>query len=578
MLLFLLAYAGGVLTILSPCILPVLPFVFARSDQPFVRSGLPLLLGMAITFAGVATLAAVGGGWAVQANAWGRDAALVLLALFGLTLVFPHLSDALTRPLVALGSRLSESAADGTRQGGSIAPSFLLGVATGLLWAPCAGPILGLVLTGAALEGASAKTSLLLLAYAAGAATSLGVALLVGGRVFGAMKRSLGAGEWIRRGLGVALLLGVAAIALGLDTGLLTRLSLTSTASVEQSLVDRIRPGPKASAASGALDLAALPVEGTTPSLGGAIEWINSPPLAAEGLRGKVVLVDFWTYSCINCLRSLPYVRAWADKYKEQGLVVIGVHAPEFAFEKQLPNVRQAVKDLHVDYPVAVDNDWTIWRAFNNNYWPAHYFIDAQGRIRHHHFGEGEYDQSEQVIQQLLREAGKTVGGGIVQVAADGAQAAPDNPHDWSPETYIGYEHAKKFASTGGALHDVPRDYAMPPAPTLNQWGLAGSWTQHADHAVSDLPHAKIVYRFHARDLHLVLGPSADGRPVRFRVTMDGKPPLADHGADVDERGYGSVTAQRLYQLVRQRGKVDDRTFEIEFLDPGAQAFAFTFG
>ena len=578
MLLFLLAYAGGVLTILSPCILPVLPFVFARSDQPFVRSGLPLLLGMAITFAGVATLAAVGGGWAVQANAWGRDAALVLLALFGLTLVFPHLSDALTRPLVALGSRLSESAADGTRQGGSIAPSFLLGVATGLLWAPCAGPILGLVLTGAALEGASAKTSLLLLAYAAGAATSLGVALLVGGRVFGAMKRSLGASEWIRRGLGVALLLGVAAIALGLDTGLLTRLSLANTASVEQSLVDRIRPGPKASPASGALDLAALPVEGTMPSLGGAIEWINSPPLTAEGLRGKVVLVDFWTYSCINCLRSLPYVRAWADKYKEQGLVVIGVHAPEFAFEKQLPNVRRAVKDLHVGYPVAVDNDWTIWRAFDNNYWPAHYFIDAQGRIRHHHFGEGEYDQSEQVIQQLLREAGKTVGGGVVQVAADGAQAAPDNPHDWSPETYIGYERAKKFASAGGAVHDVPRDYAMPLAPILNQWGLAGSWTVHGDHAVSDLPHARIVYRFHARDLHLVLGPSADGRPVRFRVTMDGKPPLADHGADVDEQGNGSVTAQRLYQLVRQRGKVDDRTFEIEFLDPGVQAFAFTFG
>ena len=578
MLLFLLAYAGGVLTILSPCILPVLPFVFARSDQPFVRSGLPLLLGMAITFAGVATLAAVGGGWAVQANAWGRGAALVLLALFGLTLLFPRLSDTLTRPLVALGSRLSESAADGTRQGGSIAPSFLLGVATGLLWAPCAGPILGLVLTGAALQGASAKTSLLLLAYAAGAATSLGVALLVGGRVFGAMKRSLGASEWIRRVLGAALLLGVAAIALGLDTGLLTRLSLANTAGLEQSLVDRIRPSPKASAASGALDLAALPVEGAMPSLGGAVEWINSPPLTAEGLRGKVVLVDFWTYSCINCLRSLPYVRAWADKYKHQGLVVIGVHAPEFAFEKQLPNVRQAVKDLHVAYPVAVDNDWTIWRAFNNNYWPAHWFIDAQGRIRHHHFGEGEYDQSEQVIQQLLREAGRSVGGGVVQIAADGAQAAPDNQHDWSPETYIGYDRAKKFSSPGGAVHDVAHDYATPPAPTLNQWGLAGSWTVLGEHALSDAPHARIVYRFHARDLHLVLGPVAVGKPVRFRATLDGQPPQGDHGADVDAQGNGTVTAQRLYQLVRQQGSVGDRSFEIEFLDPGVQAFAFTFG
>ncbi len=578
MLLFLLAYAGGVLTILSPCILPVLPFVFARSDQPFVRSGLPLLLGMAITFAAVATLAAVGGGWAVQANAWGRGAALVLLALFGLTLLLPRLSDALTRPLVALGSRLSESAVSGTRAGGSVAPSFLLGVATGLLWAPCAGPILGLVLTGAALGGASAQTSLLLLAYAAGAATSLGVALLIGGRVFAAMKRSLGASEWIRRGLGALLLAGVAAIALGLDTGLLTRLSLTSTASLEQSLVDRIRPAPASPAASAALDLAALPVEGTLPSLAGAVEWINSPPLTAEQLRGKVVVVDFWTYSCINCLRSLPYVRAWADKYKDQGLVVIGVHAPEFAFEKQLPNVRQAVKDLHVDYPVAVDNDWTIWRAFNNNYWPAHYFIDAQGRIRHHHFGEGEYAMSEAIIQQLLREAGHRVMGAPVQVAAQGAQAAPDDPHDWSPETYLGYERAKKFASTDAAVHDAPHDYAMPPTPTLNQWGLAGPWTVHADHADAGAAHARIVYRFHARDLHLVLGPEADGKPVRFRVTIDGQAPGADHGADVDAQGTGTVTGQRLYQLVRQQGKVDDRTFEIEFLDPGVQAFAFTFG
>ena len=576
MLLFLLAYAGGVLTILSPCILPVLPFVFARSDQPFVRSGLPLLLGMAITFAGVATLAAVGGGWAVQANAYGRDAALVLLALFGLTLLFPHLSDALTRPLVALGSRLSESAADRSRQGSSIAPSFLLGVATGLLWAPCAGPILGLVLTGAALEGASTKTSLLLLAYAAGAATSLGIALLIGGRVFNAMKRSLGASEWIRRGLGVALLCGVGVIALGLDSGLLTRLSLTNTSLVEQALVDRIRPGPVA--ASGALNLAALPDEGAFPALDGAIEWINSPPLTPETLRGKVVLVDFWTYSCINCLRSLPYVRAWAEKYKDQGLVVIGVHSPEFAFEKQLPNVRQAVKDLHADYPVAVDNDWTIWRAFHNDYWPAHYFIDAQGRIRHHHYGEGEYEQSELVIQQLLREAGHRVAGGPVLVAADGAQAAPDNKQDWSPETYVGYARAAKFSSPGGALHDQPHDYAMLPAPTLNQWGLARAWTVHGEDAVADQAGAKIVYRFHARDLHLVLGPAADGKPVRFHLTIDGKPPLADHGADVDAQGNGTVTAQRLYQLVRQQGVVGDRTFEIEFLDPGVQAFAFTFG
>ena len=579
MLLFLLAYVGGVLTILSPCILPVLPFVFARSDQPFVRSGLPLLVGMALTFAAVATLAAVGGGWAVQANAYGRNAAIVLLAVFGLTLLFPHLSERLTRPLVAIGSRLSESASDASRGGSSIAPSFLLGVATGLLWAPCAGPILGLVLTGAALSGASAHTSLLLLAYAAGAATSLGIALLIGGRVFTAMKKSLGASEWIRRGLGVALLCGVAAIALGLDTGVLTQLSLASTSKVEQALVDRVGAGTEqVPPSSGAIKLDALPVEGPMPSLGGAVEWLNSPPLTAEGLRGKVVLVDFWTYSCINCLRSLPYVRAWADKYKDQGLVVIGVHAPEFAFEKQPANVRQAVKDLHVDYPVAIDNDFAIWRAFRNNYWPAHYFIDAQGRVRHHHFGEGEYAQSEAVIQQLLREAGHPVGNDVVAVHEAGAQAAPDMADVQSPETYIGAERAERFASAGGEVRNVRRSYALPAQLALNQWGLGGDWTVLAEHAVVDQAGAKIAFRFHARDLHLVLSPAADGKPVRIRVRVDGQPPSGDHGADVDAQGNGVVDGQRLYQLVRQQGPVRDRLFEIEFLDPGAQAFAFTFG
>src|SRR6185312_7139377 len=326
MLVLILAYLGGVLTILSPCILPVLPFVFARSDRPFMRNGLPMLLGMAITFAVVATLAADGD------SVWG-----------------------------AAG----------------------LGVATGLLWAPCAGPILGLLLTGAALNGASVQTTLLLLTYAAGAATSLGLALLIGGRVFVLMKRSLGAGEWVRRALGVLVLCGVAAIALGLDTGLLTRVSLASTSGIEQKLIDAVRPAPAPQPELKAGE--PLPVEGAFPSLAGATQWLNSPPLSAESLRGKVVLVDFWTYSCINCIRALPYVRGWADKYKDHGLVVIGVHAPEFAFEKSPANVAKAVKDLGVDYPVALDNDYAIWRGFNNEYWPAHYFIDAQGRIRHHH-------------------------------------------------------------------------------------------------------------------------------------------------------------------------------------------------
>jgi cytochrome c biogenesis protein CcdA/thiol-disulfide isomerase/thioredoxin len=570
MLLFAIAYLGGVLTIISPCILPILPFVFARADKPFARSGLPMLL-----VAVVATLAAVGGGWAVHANEYGRYAAIVLLALFGVTLLFPELADRLTRPLVAIGSRMSERADDDARRGFSIASSFLLGIATGLLWAPCAGPILGLLFTGAALQGANIQTSFLLLAYAAGAATSLALALLVGGRVFGAMKRSLGAGEWIRRGLGVAVLCGVAAIALGLDTGLLTRVSLARTAAVEQGLVAKIKPPPAKSVVIGAADMVmngpdamigspamsaktpnaddALPVEGALPSLDGAVEWLNSPPLTAASLKGKVVLVDFWTYSCINCLRSIPYVRAWAEKYKDQGLVVIGVHAPEFAFEKSVPNVKKAVRELGVDYPVAVDNDYAIWRAFNNEYWPAHYFVDAEGRIRHHHFGEGEYDQSEKVIQQLLVEAGKTgMAPTFVSVDAKGAEAAADTDNVKSPETYVGYERAENFASPGGLTQDTPSAYVAAPSLSLNQWGLSGKWTVGGEKAVLEKSGGSIAYRFQARDLHLVLGPGANGAPVRFKVTIDGKPPGADHGVDVDADGNGVVAEQRLYQLVRQ--------------------------
>lgn len=606
MILFALAYLGGVLTIASPCILPVLPFVFARADRPFLRSGLPMLLGMALTFVVVAGLAAVAGGWAVAANEYGRVAAMVLLGLFGLALLLPQVAERLTRPLVNAGERLSQSAQSG---GGSVVGSVLLGIATGLLWAPCAGPVLGLILTGAALNGANAETSLLLLAYAAGAATSLALALLVGGRVFKAMKRSLGAGEWVGKGLGVAVLASVVAIALGLDTGFLTNVSLARTTLLEQGLLDRLDPGstatagqppsvvmpggpamlganPNMMAANPAMSMQAepsarapaLPVEGTLPALSGPVAWLNSPPLTAEGLKGKVVLVDFWTYSCVNCLRTIPYVRAWAEKYRDQGLVVIGVHTPEFAFEKRPDNVEKAIADLGIVYPVAVDNDYAIWRAFNNRYWPVHYLIDALGRIRHHHFGEGDYDQSERVIQQLLAEAGDAkVSAGLVSVNATGAQAAADVDHVRSPETYVGYERAENFVSPGGVVQDVPYLYAAG-RPRLNEWGLTGDWTVGNDQATLNAADGGIVYRFHARDLHLVLGPAADDRPVRFRVTVDGAAPGASHGTDVDAEGNGVVTNQRLYQLVRQDGAVADRTFEIRFLDPGAQAYAFTFG
>lgn len=579
MILLLLSYLGGVLTILSPCILPVLPFVFARAGQPFVRSSLPLLLGMAITFALVATLAAVGGGWAVHANQYGRIAAIVLLGLFGLTLLFPTLSDRLTRPLVALGGRLSQSAGNSQSASSSIIPSFLLGVATGLLWAPCAGPILGLVLTGAALQGASSQTSLLLLAYGLGAATSLALALMIGGRVFAALKRSLGIGEWIRRALGAAVLLGVAAIAFGLDTGALTQLSLASTSGLEQRFLDRLKP---ATADDAKIINAAsiLPIEGKLPALDGAVEWLNSPPLTAEGLRDKVVLVDFWTYSCINCLRSLPYVRAWAEKYRDQGLVVIGVHAPEFAFEKNLDNVRKAVADLGITYPVAIDNNYAIWRAFGNQYWPAHYFADTQGNLRYHHFGEGEYEQSEMVIRKLLTEAGRSLAanGGFVRIDAAGVGKAADNADVQSPETYIGYSRAERFASPGGAVRNQAGTYSEPAKLDLNKWGFDGSWTVKDEKAVLATAPGRIVYRFHARDLHLVLGSGSSDKPIRFKLTLDGQAPGENHGVDVDAAGQGSVSGQRLYQLIRQSGDIQDRTFEIEFLDPGVEAFAFTFG
>jgi cytochrome c biogenesis protein CcdA/thiol-disulfide isomerase/thioredoxin len=584
MILLLLAFLGGILTIISPCILPVLPFVFARADQPFRKSGLPLLAGMAITFAGFAAIATVGGAWVVRANSYGRMVSLVVLAVFGLTLLWPALAERLSRPFVRLGSRLSQPA--GSEPNPSMLRSLLLGVATGLLWAPCAGPILGLILTGAALEGASERSAFLLLAYAAGAATSLAIALLAGGRVFAALKRSLGAEVWIRSALGVAVLIGVAAIALGLDRGLLTQISLASTSGVEQSLIDRFHPAQNNPQKNpgGMMMMMSAKASGapsgpqTMPDLSGAVAWLNSPPLNAEQLKGHVVLVDFWTYSCINCLRSIPYVRAWAEKYKDSGLIVLGIHTPEFAFEKDLDNVKRAVGELKITYPVALDNDYKIWKAFNNSYWPADYLVDATGKIRFHHFGEGKYDESEQQIQQLLKEHNPQLSvNGLVKVSATGAEAPPDSDVE-SPETYVGYDRGDSFLSPGGFQQDAAHVYTVPKHLELNQWGLSGNWTDHAQVASLDSAKGKIVYRFHARDLHLVLGPPATGKAVRFRVKIDGQAPGANHGVDTDEQGDGKITEQRLYQLIRQKDPIEDHTFEIEFLDPGAQAFAFTFG
>jgi thiol-disulfide isomerase/thioredoxin len=322
-----------------------------------------------------------------------------------------------------------------------------------------------------------------------------------------------------------------------------------------------------------------LPIEGELPSLEGATGWLNSPPLSSADLRGKVVLIDFWTYTCINWLRTLGYVRAWSEKYAAQGLVVIGIHTPEFPFEEDVENVREAAKEMKVEYPIALDSDYAVWRAFNNRYWPAVYIADPQGRIRYHHFGEGAYEECERVIQQLLREAGRDgVGDDLVSVAPDGFEAQADWMNLETPETYLGYEQAERFASPGGAAFDFPRTYVVPDPLRLNHWALSGDWTVEGRASVLNRADGRIAFRFHARDVHLVMGPGARDTSVPLRVLVDGEAPGAAHGLDVDERGHGTLSQQRLYQLIREPGSITDRTFEIRFLAPRVEAYAFTFG
>jgi thiol-disulfide isomerase/thioredoxin len=324
--------------------------------------------------------------------------------------------------------------------------------------------------------------------------------------------------------------------------------------------------------ASGARD------EGPMPDLNGAVAWLNSPPLSTKALRGKVVLVNFWTYSCINSLRELPYMKAWAAKYKDAGLVVIGVHAPEFGFEKDPANVKNAVTDLKVAYPIPIDSSHSIWSAFRNEYWPADYFVDAKGRLRYHHFGEGEYEKSERVIQALLKENGAAgLDDSAVRITADGAEAPPSEDVR-SPETYVGYARAENFASPERMARGSRITYSPPTRPALNQWGLGGSWNVGAESGTLESAPGKMVFRFHSRDLHMVLGPSKNGRPVRFKVKLNGAAPQADHGSDSGADGTGEVRQPRMYQLVRQKGPVKDVTFEIEFLDPSVEVFSLTFG
>ena len=322
-----------------------------------------------------------------------------------------------------------------------------------------------------------------------------------------------------------------------------------------------------------------MPSEGHLPGFDGATGWLNSPPIGATDLRGKVVLVDFWTYTCINWLRTLGYVRAWAEKYKDHGLVVIGVHTPEFPFERDVDNVRWAARDMRVEYPIALDSTYAVWDAFSNRYWPAVYIADAEGRIRHHHFGEGAYEECERDVQRLLREAGRDeIPDDLVFAADDGFEAQADWTNLESPEAYLGYDQGQNFVSPGGAKLDQARTYVAPESMRLNQWALAGEWTVGRGACVLNGADGRIAFRFHARDVHLVMGPRAPGTSVPFRVLVDGAPPAEAHGLDVDEQGHGTVAEQRLHQLIREPASITDRTFEISFLAPGVEAYAFTFG
>ena len=326
-------------------------------------------------------------------------------------------------------------------------------------------------------------------------------------------------------------------------------------------------------------DIAAAKARSELAAFDGATAWLNSEPLKSTGLQGRVVLVDFWTYSCINWRRQLPYVRAWADKYRDPGLVVIGVHSPEFSFEKNIDNLRWAAKDMRIDYPIVIDNDHAIWRSFSNDYWPALYFADAQGRIRHHVFGEGEYEQSEIVIQRLLEENGASrPGDKVISLDPQGAEAAADWSDLKSSENYVGHERTENFASPGGIRADKAHVYAPSGQLKLNRWALSANWTIGREAIVSNEPNVRISYCFHARDLHLVMGPATPGTRTSFQVLIDGHPPGKAHGVDADEQGHGTVTEPRMYQLIRQQSAIVDRQFEIEFLDSGIEAYSFTFG
>lgn len=398
--MLLIAFLGGILTVLSPCILPVVPFLFAGAHR--TRSSIMLTLGgMVLTFALISSLAVVSSEWVIKASSSGRQVALIVMVLFALSLISARVGDWLARPFVLLGNRIEPN----RRKMSGPLSSIMIGVATGLLWAPCAGPILGVILTSAMLQGANAGTSLLLLAYGAGSALSLGTLIFAGRGLVNRLKPSIPVTGWLRRGAGVAVLAGAVMISTGADDVLLANTSSEGVSRVEKGLLETVPKVVDYLVSKVKADSSMDNAKGAMPSLTGAVEWINSPALSNESLKGKVVLVDFWTFDCINCKHTLPYVKDWAKKYGKDGLVVIGVHTPEYGFERIIDNVRDKVKEYGITYPVAIDNNYAIWRNFDNQYWPAHYLIDAKGQVRYTHFGEGSYETQEKMIQQLLEEA-----------------------------------------------------------------------------------------------------------------------------------------------------------------------------
>ena len=560
---YLITFIAGMLTILSPCILPVIPFVFSRGKEFSWKESSPLLIGMGSTFVALSAGSIFLGEKIVHANAFGRALALVLLALFGVTLIFPKFSDFIFSPLTRISNRIEKLS---IVRNSSFLGSILIGVSTGLLWAPCAGPILGLILTGATLETSPSKSILLLALYALGAMSSLTLTLYASGKFFTRMKSFLSIERSLKSGLGVLILLSVTAIGFRLDEKILTHISTIETTAIESKLIQLTERNTNTN-----VDV--------IPETLDATYWLNSTSLSKNDLKGKVVLIDFWTYSCINCLRTLPYVKAWHEKYKDSGLVVIGVHTPEFAFERDIQNVKKALQDLEITYPVAIDNDRTIWNAFKNHYWPAHYFIDKKGNIRGHHFGEGDYLKSEALIQSLLMEGEDKIKRSSVNVQTQGIHLAANFSKIHSPETYLGYKRGQNFISNQPIKKERPVNYSYPSMSLkLNQWALNGQWSIGNEKSTSLSSHAKVAFRFKARDLHLVIG-SPSG-PSTFQVYLDGHTPNMGAGVDVTPEGSGMIKEHRLYQLIRlpEEETEKEHLFEIEFQNPNIEIYAFTFG